>query len=121
MSFYEQDYTCLCTTDRRADCFESESDIISSCEGENFCENEGPCSFGSRCQFSAKGKGLSLDVILGYHIQVKVPLSLTNVTRLFISIALITLLLATSLLVRVTIESIRTVGALVSPSTLSRP
>ena len=107
--FYEPLYVCLCTTDRRADCFEFESNSISNCEGETFCDNEGqcfrddpvcpqkvtcgcrPCYFGSRCQFSTAEAGLSLDVILGYHIQVKAPLS-QQPSILFISIAIAGLL-----------------------------
>ena len=112
--FYEQNYTCLCTTDRRADCFQFESDITSNCEGGAFCENGGQCFrddptcpkkvacgcrqcfFGSRCQFSTKGMGLSLDVILGYHIQVKASFS-DQPSILFISIAVTALLFTTGL------------------------
>ena len=103
--FHDQNYQCFCTTDRRADCLEFESDTASNCGGEKFCENDGhcfldapicpkkvicgcrPCSFGSRCQFSTKGMGLSLDVILGYHIQMKAPLS-RQPSIVFISLAI---------------------------------
>ena len=114
MCFYEQNFTCLCTTDRRADCFELESGITTNCEEKAFCENGGQCfrddptcpkkvtcgcqqcSFGSRCQFSTKGMGLSLDVILGYHIQVKAPLS-QQPFILLISISVTALLFTTGL------------------------
>jgi hypothetical protein len=57
------------------------------CEEHNACENQGKCfrdrptcptsflcdcddcSYGSRCEFSTKGSGFSLDAILGYYIQ----------------------------------------------------
>ena len=112
--FYEQNYTCLCTIDRRADCFEFESDTTSNCGAEAFCEHGGqcfrddpicpkrmtcgcrPCSFGSRCQFSTKGMGLSLDVVLGYHIRVKAPLS-RQPSMLFVSLAITALLFAVGL------------------------
>ena len=85
--FYDHQYLCLCTTDRRADCFEFDPNSTSSCDEENFCKNGAQCFqddpscpkttvcgcrqcfFGSRCQFSTEGSGLSLDVILGYHIE----------------------------------------------------
>jgi hypothetical protein len=54
------------------------------------------CSFGSRCQFSTKGMGLSLDLILGYHIQVKAPLS-RQPSILFISIGTAALLFTVGL------------------------
>ena len=60
------------------------------CLNSNECENNGTCIqnhrkcptksicmcqacfFGHRCQFSTNGFGLSLDAILGYHIQTNV-------------------------------------------------
>ena len=112
--FYGPLYTCLCTTDRRADCFEFDSNVTSNCEEEKICENEGqcfrddsvcpktvtcgcqPCFYGSRCQFSTKGIGLSLDVILGSHIQVKVPFQ-QQPSILFASISIATLLFVAGL------------------------
>ena len=109
--FYEPLYICLCNTDREADCFEFDHNVTSNCAGEKFCENGGqcfhddpvcpqkvtcgcrPCSYGSRCQFSTDDAGLSLDVILGYHIQVNAPFS-QQPSILFISIAIATVLVA---------------------------
>ena len=89
--FHDPLYMCLCTTARQADCFELDYNLTSQCDEENFCKNRArcfhdhpscpettvcgcrQCYFGSRCQFSTKGSGPSLDVILGYHIQVNVP------------------------------------------------
>ena len=113
--FYEPLYTCFCTTDRQADCFEFDQNTTSNCGEEKFCENGGqcfrddpacpmtvtcgcrPCYFGSRCQFSTAKAGLSLDVILGSHIMVKVPFS-QQPPILFISIAIATLLFALGLI-----------------------
>ena len=113
--FYEPLYMCLCTTDRQADCFEFDQNSSSSCAEENFCENGGhcyrddpvcprkvtcgcqPCFYGSRCQFSTAEAGLSLDVILGYHILVRVPFS-QQPSILFIGIAVTTLLVGIGLL-----------------------
>ena len=62
------------------------------CRGENDCEHGGkcfeenlkclrrrlclcePCFFGRKCQFSTSGFGLSLDAIIGYHIQPNIDL-----------------------------------------------
>ncbi|CAF2569476.1 unnamed protein product [Rotaria sp. Silwood2] len=62
------------------------------CLGESACENEGQCFqdspdcpqrsmcicpscfYGTRCQFSSNGFGLSLDAILGYHVQPHISL-----------------------------------------------
>jgi hypothetical protein len=81
------------------------------CENENPCENQGQCfrddpncprsfmcicnecSHGSRCQFSTKGYGLSLDTILGYYIQPNQPFTkqrlVIHVTTVIITLILI--------------------------------
>ncbi|CAF2755129.1 unnamed protein product [Rotaria sp. Silwood2] len=58
----------------------------SSCEGGSQCFQDdhicpsrsvcicSPCFYGTRCQFSVNGFGLSLDGILGYHIQAHIDL-----------------------------------------------
>ncbi|CAF3340740.1 unnamed protein product [Rotaria sp. Silwood2] len=89
--FYDDDYfMCLCNMDRHANCFKFDFSHIYDCFGYNYYENEGrcfvdnrtcptassclckECYFGSRCQFTTNGFGLSLDIILGYSIQPKV-------------------------------------------------
>ena len=102
--FHDPLYMCLCTTDRRADCFEFDQNLTSKCDEEEFCKNGArcfhdhpscpettvcgcrQCFFGSRCQFSTKGSGPSLDVILGYHIQANVSFS-SQASIVFISVA----------------------------------
>jgi len=70
-----------------ANCLEFNHDMTFDCAGQSECENSAPCFedipdcpnrsicvcrpcfYGGRCQFSTSGVGLSLDAILGYHIQ----------------------------------------------------
>ncbi len=85
--FYDSHYMCLCTTDRHADCFKFDLTVIHNCQGQQICKNGAECFdndplcptvstcvckdcfYGSRCQYSTKGFDLSLDIILGYHIE----------------------------------------------------
>ncbi|UJR12840.1 hypothetical protein I4U23_017014 [Adineta vaga] len=86
--FYDLDtFLCLCTNDRHANCFNFDFHIENDCRGNNYCLNKGKCfqdlpqcptisvcscadcHYGSRCQFSTKTYGISLDAILGYHIR----------------------------------------------------
>ncbi|CAF3089752.1 unnamed protein product [Rotaria sp. Silwood2] len=88
--FYDDRHICLCydyEQQRLVNCFEFNHNMKFDCFGQSVCENEGqcfqdspdcpqrsvcicpPCFYGIRCQFSASGFGLSLDPILGYHIQ----------------------------------------------------
>ncbi|CAF4289545.1 unnamed protein product [Rotaria sp. Silwood2] len=88
--FYDDVYLCLCydfEQQRLANFFEFNHNMKYDCLGQSACENEGqcfqedqncprkslcicsPCFYGTRCQFSVNGFGLSLDAILGYHIQ----------------------------------------------------
>ena len=90
--FHDADqFICLCTHDRRANCFTFDHHLQHGCQQLPFCENGGQCFqnrikcptaaicscptcyFGTRCQLSTKGFGLSLDVILGYQIRPKLP------------------------------------------------
>jgi len=86
--FYDLDtFMCLCTNDRHANCFNFDFHMENDCRGSNYCLNKGECFqdlpqcptisvcscadcyYGSRCQFSTKTYGISLDAILGYHIR----------------------------------------------------
>ena len=85
--FHDDIYLCLCTEDRRANCFEFDHNMTYNCHGDDYCENKSPCFqdhprcptirlcmcpecyYGSKCQFSTDGIGLSLDAIFGYEIQ----------------------------------------------------
>ncbi|CAF3755215.1 unnamed protein product, partial [Rotaria sp. Silwood1] len=82
--FYDNDFfMCLCDIDRNANCFKFDYRPLYKCFGYNYCENDGQCHidnstcptssscfckecyYGSRCQFTTTGFGLSLDDILG--------------------------------------------------------
>jgi hypothetical protein len=84
----DADFICLCTHDRRANCFTFDHRMKYSCHGFDYlCENGGRCFqdhttcpsttwcacpgcfFGHRCQFSSKGFDFSLEDILGYQIK----------------------------------------------------
>jgi hypothetical protein len=88
--FYDDNQFCMCNNfghQRVADCFEFDSGKKLDCFGQNYCENGAQCLqdqqycptmsacvclncfYGTRCQFSSSLFGLSLDAILGYHIQ----------------------------------------------------
>ncbi|CAF0825556.1 unnamed protein product [Rotaria sp. Silwood1] len=88
--FYDDNYFCLCDDygqHRVANCFEFNYTKRFDCFGQSNCENGAQCLqdrstcpqtstcvcqtcfYGRRCQFSSHGFGLSLDAILGYHIQ----------------------------------------------------
>ncbi|CAF1421215.1 unnamed protein product [Adineta steineri] len=88
--FYDDTHFCFCNNfheERTANCFEFNSTKKHNCFGQNSCENGGeclqdkincprtlicvcpPCFYGLQCQFSSNLFGLSLDAILGYHIQ----------------------------------------------------
>ena len=91
--FYDDEQFCLCYPfgeKRLANCFKFDHNMTFDCDGENDCENGAkcfhedrncprqlmclcePCFFGRKCQLSASGFGLSLDAIIGYHIQPKI-------------------------------------------------
>ena len=88
--FYDDVHLCLCYEFGQyylSNCLEFNHSMTFDCFGRSECQNGGqcfqdkpdcpetsvcvcpPCFYGSRCQFSTKGFGLSLDAILGYHIQ----------------------------------------------------
>ncbi|CAF0969766.1 unnamed protein product [Adineta ricciae] len=87
--FRDDVHLCLCyhhRNKRLANCFRFDHEMKFDCFGRNHCENDGQCfqdsadcptrsicvcrscHYGSRCQFSTSGFGLSLDAILAYHI-----------------------------------------------------
>ncbi|CAF1136461.1 unnamed protein product [Adineta steineri] len=88
--FYDDAYLCLCMNfgnQRMANCIEFNHTLKHDCSQKNICKNGGQCLqdstncpqtvmcvcptcfYGSQCQFSTNGYGLSLDAILGNHIQ----------------------------------------------------
>ncbi|CAF4136103.1 unnamed protein product [Rotaria sp. Silwood2] len=88
--FYDESHICLCYDygqKRLANCFDFNHNMKFDCLGQSVCENEGKCFqdapdcpqkstcicpscfYGIRCQFSSSRFGLSLDPIIGYHIQ----------------------------------------------------
>lgn len=102
----ESIFMCLCTKERHANCFNFdfnrtryECRALHDCQNNAKCFQDRPCPlsiicvcpecfYGSKCQFTTKSFGLSLDAILGYQIRshtslyrqlasVKVSLSLT--------------------------------------------
>jgi hypothetical protein len=84
--FYDDVHLCVCYDfgqKRLANCFNFDHNMRFDCLGESACENGAqcfqdsqsrsiclcpPCFYGTRCQLSTSGFGLSLDAILGYHI-----------------------------------------------------
>jgi hypothetical protein len=92
--FYDDVNLCLCTPERYGNCFEFDHKMNYKCRSHiNYCQNGAECFqdksncpttlicvceecyFGSRCQLSTKGFGLSLDSILGYKIKPHVSLT----------------------------------------------
>ncbi|CAF4548267.1 unnamed protein product [Rotaria sp. Silwood2] len=88
--FHDDHHICLCydyKQKRLANCLDFNHNMKFDCLGESVCENNGQCFqdtpdcpqksicicpscvYGTRCQFSANLFGLSLDPIIGYHIQ----------------------------------------------------
>ncbi|CAF1121069.1 unnamed protein product [Adineta ricciae] len=94
--FYDDIHMCLCykyNQKRLANCFEFQHNMTYDCSGTSECQNGARCFqdhpdcpmrsrcvcqlcyFGGLCQFGTSGLGLSLDAILGYHIQPNTPLT----------------------------------------------
>ncbi|CAF1384324.1 unnamed protein product [Adineta steineri] len=85
--FIDEIYLCLCTRERHANCMDFDRHKNLACVEKIECENgiecleDHPscpstricvcqdCFFGDRCQFYAKGFGITLDEILGYEIK----------------------------------------------------
>ena len=112
MCLYDENLMCVCDLDRFANCFLFNHSVNHDCQGYNNCENEGQCFqnsqkcptmstcvckecfYGSECHLSTEGYIISLDPILGYHIQpnvhwnqqpmiVKVSMGITLVLFIF--------------------------------------
>lgn len=91
--FYDDTLMCLCNLHQHANCFQYDHNTNYTCKDTNYCNNAGQCFqdhpqcattticfcdecfYGSRCQLSTKGIGLSLDLMLGYHILPKIKFS----------------------------------------------
>ena len=89
--FFDEPYMCLCTREHHANCFKFET-TPPKCPDNSYCLHGGQCLqnhhkcptkimcnctdcfFGDRCQFQAKGIGLTLDDILRYHIRPHIPM-----------------------------------------------
>ncbi|CAF1432973.1 unnamed protein product [Adineta steineri] len=87
LCFYDDTYICYCYNNGTPNCFIFKHNMTYDCQGFNYCQNSGKCFqndlvcptssmceceecfYGSRCQFSSKGFGFSLDLILGSHIR----------------------------------------------------
>ncbi|CAF0942894.1 unnamed protein product [Adineta steineri] len=85
--FVDEFYMCLCTEEHHSNCFPLDHQLSFICEDNVYCENGGTCLqdrpmcfysilcvcndcfFGDRCQFYAKGIGLTLDDLLRYEIR----------------------------------------------------
>ncbi|CAF1261275.1 unnamed protein product [Adineta ricciae] len=111
LCFSDIDFFCLCTDfdhQRLANCFEFDQRKQYDCFGRSNCENGAQCVqdrstcpktsmcicpscyYGTRCQFSSDGFGLTLDGILGYHIQPHISIYrqslIVNISLAFTSI-----------------------------------
>ncbi|CAF4978062.1 unnamed protein product, partial [Rotaria sp. Silwood1] len=91
--FIDEYYLCLCTKDYHANCLEFNSNKNLQCPLKHYCQNGAECLqdhptcpssiicvcndcfFGNKCQYYAKGLGLTLDEILGYEIKHNIILS----------------------------------------------
>ncbi|UJR19129.1 hypothetical protein I4U23_022259 [Adineta vaga] len=88
--FYDDIYICFCiqfNNQRQVNCLEFNHTLKRDCSGRSICENGGQCLqdssicpqtsmcicplcfYGSQCELTSNGHSLSLDAILGYHIQ----------------------------------------------------
>ena len=90
--FYDQDHFCLCSQ-QLANCFRFNPYLVHNCFKLSTCQNDGQCvqdhvacpqisrcncrecTYGSLCQFKSSLFDISLDSIIGYHIQPNIRLS----------------------------------------------
>ncbi|CAF4232249.1 unnamed protein product, partial [Adineta steineri] len=113
--FHDDVYLCFCYDhegQRLSDCFQFNHTMKYDCLGENECINDGQCfligskctkkatclcpscSYGGRCQFTASRFSLSLDNILGYHIQPSISLiNQSNIIKTSIALNIIFILI----------------------------
>ncbi|CAF0903799.1 unnamed protein product [Adineta steineri] len=100
--FVDEFYMCLCTEEHHSNCFPLDHQSSFFCEDNVYCENGGTCLqdrpmcfysilcvcrdcfFGDRCQFYAKGIGLTLDDLLRYEIR---PTSTLNDQSLVVKLS----------------------------------
>ncbi|CAF4392432.1 unnamed protein product [Rotaria sp. Silwood2] len=109
--FYDDLHICLCYDygkQRLANCFDFNHNMKFDCLGQSVHENEGQCFqdsldcpqrsmcicptcfYGTRCQFSSSEFRLSLDAILGYHIQSHISLiHQPNIIKISLTLTLI--------------------------------
>ncbi|CAF1180714.1 unnamed protein product [Adineta steineri] len=106
--FVDEFYMCLCTEERHSNCFPLEHQRTFACEDNVYCENGGTCLqdrricylnilcvcvdcfFGNRCQFYAKGIGLTLDDLLRYEIR---PNSTLNDQSLVVKLSAVSVMI----------------------------
>ncbi|CAF4077255.1 unnamed protein product, partial [Adineta steineri] len=96
--FFDEIYMCVCTSDNHTNCIKFDHQISFACKHNDFCANGASCFqdditcpssticictdcyFGTRCQFYAKGFGLTLDDILRYELRRNFSLSQQRVS-----------------------------------------
>ncbi|CAF1493972.1 unnamed protein product [Adineta steineri] len=106
--FVDEFYMCLCTKEHHSNCFLLDHQLSFICEDNVYCENGGTCLrdrpmcfysilcichdcfFGDRCQFYAKGIGLTLDDLLRYEIR---PNSTLNDQSLVIKLSAVSVMI----------------------------
>jgi len=134
--FYDRDHFCLCNNfgfHRLANCFRFDSTLEHNCGKLSNCQNEGQCiqddvycpqtsrcicrkcSYGALCQFTSSLFDISLDGMIGPHIQPNVvfadqSLIIRAITSVIISIVVVGLLNSGLLLVTFKSQLTRTVG-----------
>ena len=81
--FEDEIYLCAClkhTKDRLSVCMRSSEELINKCSDDSRCRFNGQCFhydvqssyyYGTQCQFTTSGFSLSIDSILGYHIEIQ--------------------------------------------------
>jgi hypothetical protein len=110
LCFYDDKVMCLCDETNHANCFNFEptyhgcllnrcSDRGQCIQNNEYCPTNSTCiceqcSYGTACQFSTDGYTLSLDAILGSHIQTNTLNIVNQPTIIKVSVVLISLLVA---------------------------